>query len=458
MAAAAALMERGVRVELLEARRQAGGRAASFREPATGELVDHCQHVSMGCCTNLADLCQRAGLADLFRRDRTLHFIGPDGKVSAVTASRWLPAPFHLVAASGKLSYLNKAEWIGISKALQDLANSHNLSGLDAVSMADWLRAHEQSANAIDWFWKVILVSALGDALERCSTLLAREVFVRGFMNHRAGYELLVPTEPLAELFGRRLPAWLASQGVSVRNDSPVARVLWNAGRAAGVELYDGQTAPCDAAIVAVPWFRLAGLLGDDAPAALGSLRDIADWEAAPIAGAHLWFDRPITDLPHAVLVGRLSQWLFRPDALARDGQAEVDGHYYQVVISGARELAELPREETIDRIVAELREAFPAARAARLLRWRLVVDPQAVFSPTPGQAARRPSQETAVDNFFLAGDWTNTGWPATMEGAVRSGRHAAEALLASLGRPERLVTPNLPRGRITRWILRPER
>lgn len=453
MAAAAALAQRGLAVELFEARRQAGGRAASFRDPSTGELFDHCQHVSMGCCTNLTDLCQQAGLAAYFRRERTLHFVGPDGRVDKFSASRWLPAPVHLILAFGNLSFLNLAERLAIAKAIRRLTKNGDATALDATAMADWLREQGQSPQAIERFWSVVLASALGDTLDRCSAWQARQVFVLGFLNNRSGYELLVPAAPLAELFGRRLPDWLAGLGVAVRADSPVSRVIWDRGRAAGVELHDSRTATFDAVILAAPWFRLNGLLGADAPASLADLHAVANWQGSPIAGAHLWFDRPLTDLPHAVLVGKLSQWLFRPTGDKTPG-GHSSGHYYQVVISGAREIGDRPREQTVERIVAELRDLFPAGRDARLLRWRLVVEQNAVFSPLPGLAANRPKQATAVDNLFLAGDWTQTGWPATMEGAVRSGRLAAEALLAWQGRRTSVLQRDLPVGRLARWLV----
>lgn len=453
MAACAALVDSGLRVELVEARRHTGGRAASFRDPASGEFVDHCQHVSMGCCTNLTNLCQLAGLESFFRRDPALRFIGPAGTIHDVAPTRWIPAPFHLFSAFGRLNYLSRRELVGISTALKALARINDPRLLDNVSIADWLRSHDQSERAIDLFWSVVLVGALGDALDRCSAWLARHVFVVGFINHRSAYELLIPTEPLAEIFGRRLPEWLASRGANLRVEEPVSRVRWRDGRVEGVETYSGQSIECDALIVAAPWFRVAGLIGDDAPPAIDALKAVSDREGAPIAGAHLWFDRPICEAPHAVLAGRLSQWIFRPSFREREA---ANGFYYQVVISGARELAERPRQETIDRIVVELRAAFPSAVEARLLQWRLVNDPQAVPAPAPGQLAKRPYQTTAVDNFFLAGDWTDTGWPPTMEGAVRSGRLAAEALLARFGVRKRLVTPDLPAGRIARWFTRP--
>jgi uncharacterized protein with NAD-binding domain and iron-sulfur cluster len=167
--------------------------------------------------------------------------------------------------------------------------------------------------------------------------------------------------------------------------------------------------------------------------------------EGAPITGVHLWFDRPITPLPHAVLVGTLAQWVFnRADEAGQPGE-----HYYQVVISASRSLAESQRDATVAQITRELAAVFPAARQAKLLRWRIVTEPAAVFSASPEIERIRPPQKTAIGNLALAGDWTETGWPATMEGAVRSGYLAAEAILAHFGRPTRLLVDDLP----TSWL-----
>ena len=195
------------------------------------------------------------------------------------------------------------------------------------------------------------------------------------------------------------------------------------------------------------------------------SLRDqpqiaaIARLESAPIASVHLWFDRPITLLPHAVLVGRLSQWLFnRSDATAmhdaigspsNSGGADAfrtsAGYYYQVVISNARDLAARPQSEVVAQVVGELKAIWPWASEAQLQHSRIVVEHHAVFSPFPGSDEIRLPQQSPMTNLQFAGDWTRTGWPATMEGAVRSGFLAAENVLNHTGNPGRWLQPDFP-------------
>jgi uncharacterized protein with NAD-binding domain and iron-sulfur cluster len=198
-----------------------------------------------------------------------------------------------------------------------------------------------------------------------------------------------------------------------------------------------------------VTWRRLATLFDEQLQARLPILTRLDEIESAPITGVHLWFDRAITELPHAVLVGRLSQWIFRRSAV--DGN---EGHYYQVVISASRHLAGRDREAIVAEVCDDLRAIWPAAREARLLHARVVTDQEAVFSVQPGMEACRPQQRTSIPNLFLAGDWTATGWPATMEGAVRSGYLAAEAMLESLGTPEQITRPGLPRAPLARVLL----
>ncbi|MFO0900761.1 MAG: hydroxysqualene dehydroxylase HpnE [Pirellulales bacterium] len=458
-AAAAALCDTQAQVTLFEARRQLGGRAASYRDPTSDELIDHCQHVSLGCCTNLDDLCRRAGLASEFRLDDTLYFFPPTGPMRTLRASRWLPAPLHLGPALLQLDYLSWRERLGIASALWRLARWRYNETVVEPTMLAWLHARGQSPRAIEFFWSPVLVSALGDTLDRVALSPARKVFVDGFMAARGAYRVRVPRRPLAELFGTRLAAWLGARGVELRCGMRVAQVACDQGRPA-VTFADATRETFDAVIVAVPW-RKAGTLFDAALASqLPWTAALADWPAAPITGVHLWFDRPLTNLPHAVILGRLSQWLFNrsDEETASESPATSEGatreYYHQVVISASQALAGRSKEDILAEVAADLRAVFPAAAAAQLLRGRVVTEPEAVFSTAPGCETLRPTQRTTAPGVFVAGDWTATGWPATMEGAVRSGYLAAEAVFDALGAPRRFLAPDLPRGLLARLLL----
>lgn len=456
LAAAVALSSTDCQVRLFEARRRPGGRATSFREPASGELVDFCQHVSMRCCTNLADLLGRTGLADAFRPAEVLHFIGPDGRQYDLQASRWLPAPLHLAPALGGMQFLTWADRLRIARAMWALMRTRFDDGPAGPTAAEWLRSQGQSARAIDWFWGVVLVSALGESLERASMAAARKVFVDGFLGSREAYIVEVPQLPLGELYGERLPQWLETHGVEVTAGAPVRAVGRGADSGRLCVTTAGGSAEFDRVIVAVPWRQLSGLLAPELQFDKPWLAALDAWQASPITGVHLWFDRPITKLPHAVLVGRLGQWLFNRSGQNHESATSGDPaeFYYQVVISASRDLAGRDRDAIVAELCAELQAIWPEAAAARLLRSRLVTEQNAVFSVRPGSEAGRPAQQTPIPDLFLAGDWTRTGWPATMEGAVRSGYLAAEAVTQSIGAARNFLTPELPAARLGRWLI----
>ncbi|MEX0586726.1 MAG: hydroxysqualene dehydroxylase HpnE, partial [Pirellulales bacterium] len=433
LATAVTLADRGIHVELFEARRTLGGRAGSFRDPESGELVDHCQHVAMGCCTAWLDFCRRTGIDSLLRRDRVLNFIAPDGTMRRFAAVGWLPAPLHLAPAFLRLTFLSLGERLAVAKAMMQLARENEADyDPQAPTIGQWLRRQGQTERAIEQFWGLVLTSALGETVERASLAAARKVFVDGFLKDREAHEIYLPRVPLGELYDVHVAGWLKARGVVVKTGSPIARIAGDERGATHLELPDGSRRHFDHYVVATTWHQAQPLLDPALASAVPALHDSAALESSPITAVHLWFDRPITRLPHAVLVGKLSQWVFaRPIA---SGAPLSDGHYYQVVISASQSLAARRGTSVAQQVVDELMHAFPRARDAKLLRSRVVTQRDAVFSPRPGTDRLRPPQRTRVPNLFLAGDWTATGWPATMESAVRSGYAAAEGVLEAIG------------------------
>jgi uncharacterized protein with NAD-binding domain and iron-sulfur cluster len=281
-------------------------------------------------------------------------------------------------------------------------------------------------------------------------------VLVDGFLASREAHVLLLPRLPLQEWIDGRLGSWLAGRGVNIHRGTPVRQIDGDGRAVAGVLLADGRPQPFDAVIAAVPWHQVGGLLGPALSAGVPSLADVEKIEPAAITAVHLWFDRPLSPLPHAVLVDRLSQWVFadRAESRARHGPDSQSGHHYQVVISGSHALPVCQRADILGEVRRDLEAVWPAAREAKLLNHRVIVHATAVFSSRPGVERFRPPQQTPVANLFLAGDWTATGWPGTMEGAVRSGRLAAEAMLRSLGTEVPLLAADLPRGFLARRLL----
>jgi squalene-associated FAD-dependent desaturase len=453
LAAAVALSGRGLQVELFEAKRRLGGRAGSYLDRESGELVDHCQHVAMGCCTNYLDFCRRTGIAELFERHKTLHFFGPDDVRSDFRSSRWLPAPLHLAPALLGLKHLSVGEKWAIACAILRLVRTPPTDSADSPTVLAWLQEQRHPPRAIERFWQVVLVSALGESLDRASLAAARKVLLDGFVSHAGAADVYIPTTSLARLYDR-VAEHLQARGVTLHLETPVRHV-----HEGSIQLVEGTSRSCQFVILAADWRRAGGMLSPALHSRLPQVASAGDFGSAPITGVHLWLDRPITDLPHAVLVGRLSQWVFARDRRRTDLQSVPAGritspsheYYYQVVISASHDLAGRARQDIIDEVLADLRAVFPAATGAQLLRWQLITEHDAVFSVRPGLDELRPPQQTPIPGLILAGDWTATGWPATMEGAIRSGYLAAEAVLAQLGRPERLLVADLPHG----WLVR---
>jgi squalene-associated FAD-dependent desaturase len=452
LAAAAALAGRGLKLTLLESRPRLGGRASSFIDPATGEHVDNCQHVSMACCTNLADFCRRVGTSELFRREPAILFLGPDGRLSRLQAGPF-PAPFHLAGSFLRANYLPFADRLRVGYGLACLRLARDDRA--GESFAEWLLRHGQTVRTINLYWATVLVSALNERLEQMDVGHARKVFLDGFLRNRRGFQMELPLVPLGELYGTRLEAWLREHGVDVRLTTGVRAIDVDDERAmTGVSLRSGETLEADFVILTVPFDRVAGLLPEPIRRRIPGLAGLEAFRASPITGVHLWFDRPVCPLEHAVTVGRTIQWVFNHTAI--QGRTAVDGggQYLQLVISASYDLLSLDKTAIRDVVLAELGELWPASRDARLLRWWVVTEHGATFAVRPGVEAIRPPQRTPVDGLFLAGDWTDTGWPATMEGAVRSGYRAAEGLLEDLGRPEPLVRPELRTGLLARLLL----
>jgi zeta-carotene desaturase len=290
---------------------------------------------------------------------------------------------------------------MGIARAMLALKRERTRrKDLDRISMLDWLLQKRQTPRAIDRFWRQVLVSAVNEDLDKMAATHGFHVFWLGFLARADAYEMGVPSVPLGSLYAA--DAWRKLPHVRMHFRTAVERIAAE-GFTAGGELHTA-----DAYICALPFERLEGV-GLPSP----------KLEHSPITGIHLWFDREITTLPHATLLDRTMQWMFNKDS----------GKYLQLVVSASRDLTSLSRGEIVDIAIGDLRLYFPRVREAKLLKSHVVKEQRATFSGAPETEHLRPPTGTAIPNLFLAGDWTRTGWPATMEGAVRSGYLAAEAV-----------------------------
>lgn len=453
LASAVALAEAGLEVRLLERRPHLGGRATSYTLP-DGSEVDNCQHVTLGCCTNLADFYRRAGAAEKIRFYDRLYFADRAGRRSTIEASA-LPPPLHMAPSFvgfGGLAFNDKQ---GIARALLAIARSGGKpKGVDSLSMLEWLHRMKQTRGAIDRFWRVVLVSALDEELDRTAAQFGIDVFWKGFLATRRGYQIGIPSVPLGALYEGCREA-VVGRGGCVQLRSGVREIRLSHGAFAAVLMDDGSELRADACVAAVPHTVLLGLLPEEFGEPGGALESLRRIGTSPITGVHMWFDRVVMEEPFLTLLDHKTQWIFNKSLLYAEKGSGTEiasknsdlssGQYLQLVISASYDFVPLSRQQIIELCRAELADVLPVTRNARLEKATVVKEISATFSPSLGVDRLRPTQDFGVKNLLLAGDWTRTGWPSTMEGAVRSGYLAAEAVLEGLGRPQKFVQPDLP-------------
>jgi len=454
LAAGCALTEAGFFVSLFERRPYLGGRASSYQHPGTGEVVDNCQHVLLGCCTNLVDLYRRTGVEDKIRWYDRLVFLEPGGRQSWIGPS-FLPAPWHNTPSFLGAACLGFADKVSIARAM--IALLRRAPADDGKPFLGWLESHHATRAAVERFWKAILISALNEDLERVSVSYAALVIRESFMKSAEAGRMGVPAIPLSELY-RAAGDYIEARGGDIRLRSTVEGVRWD-GEGVRV-LAGGVETQADYLVLTAPFDATARLLpeGSETAALRGQL---GRFSTSPIVGIHFWFDRQITQLDHAVLLDRTIQWMFHKSKLQENPHPSKErlggapglsgvsvsstGSYVELVVSAAKALVGKSKNEIEDLALAECREFFPGAREAQLVKSTVIKEVHATFSPEPGGDAYRPVQTTAWPRVFLAGDWTATGWPATMEGAVRSGYLAAEAVTKGAGAAREFLVPDLP-------------
>jgi squalene-associated FAD-dependent desaturase len=427
LSAACALADLGFAVTLVERRSILGGRATSVRLRGLPEPVDNCQHVLMRSCTALLDFYARLGVRDQVRFDREIAFIDERGAISSLGAAR-LPAPLHLAPGFARLRFLPIRDKLAIARAF--LGALSGGAGSSEESFSHWLQRRGQTKRTVDAFWRPVIASALNEEPEHVSASYALLVLREMFLARRDGWELGVPKRPLSEMHAAPAEAYLSQRRARVLYRAETARLQVEGNAVTGVDLSDGTRLHADCYLTAVPYPELSRLL----PPQLARHPFFSrpqGLQPSPIVAAHLWLDQPVTSLPHAALLGRSVHWFFNK---THDFGTCEGGFHLALVTSAARALAGKPRQDLLRQLFEEIRDALPEARHARLLRAVVFKERRATFAPLPGCDARRPPARTPLRNLFLAGDWTDTGWPATMEGAVRSGMDAAREIAAAPG------------------------
>ncbi|HXG42494.1 MAG TPA: hydroxysqualene dehydroxylase HpnE [Dehalococcoidia bacterium] len=433
LAAACDLADAGLAVTVLERRPFLGGRAYSFLDGRSGHEADNGQHVFLRCCREYIAFLDRLGVLEHTRLQPRLHLrvIDKLTGTSVLRASK-APPPLHLLGSFLRYRPLSLGEKLSAAYALFRL-NALDRSRhpeLDDVPFAEWLRAHGQSRHIMRVFWDLIVRPTLNEELEAVSTDLAAMVFQVGFLRDAEAAAIGYSRVGLSTLLEGAVRSYLARRGSEVRTGAAVRGLAVTDGRATGVVLEGGEVLTGDAVVAAVPPDALLALL----PSALAGdpfFRRLAEFHFSPIVNVHLWYERPVMRHEFAAFLNSGLQWVFNKTLMW--GQAGALQHL-DISLSAAHLWAEWPGRDLIEVMSKEVAAFFPAARTQTPAYALVVKQPQATFSPRPGVRRLRPGPVTSLQGLFLAGDWTDTGWPATMESAVRSGRAAAEAVLSTIG------------------------
>ena len=429
LAAAVELAERGQRVLLLERRAFLGGRAYSFTDQTTGDTIDNGQHLLMGCYHHTIEFLTKIGaLSKLkFQENPQVDFLSGNGEHACFNCPP-IPAPLHLLAGLARLGTIGWRDRIGalrVGMALRHL--NGNRARLTDITVREWLNELGQSERMQQRFWNLLALATLNETPERASADMFARVLAQAFLHTRRDSAMAISRVGLSDLYTLDAQRFIEARGGEVRLNTAVTQIEFENNRVTGVILRSGERLAAETTISAVPYFALKSLLPDEVRASSESFQHLDSFKSSPIVSINLWYDEPITDLEFTGLLDSHIEWVFNKNAIA--GETSKRRQHLALVISGAHEAATIPKEQLLEIAVSELQRFFPAARGVRPAHWFVVKERDATISHTVGTARLRPAQRTPFSNFFLAGDWTATGLPATIEGAVWSGQECAQLI-----------------------------
>jgi zeta-carotene desaturase len=366
LAAAVRLADAGYRPAVIESRKRLGGRATSLVDPRTDRLIDNCQHVLLGCCTNLIDLYDRLGVLDDIEWHRTLYWTRARGEIDELKAG-WLPAPFHLAPSFMRMRLFQRRQRRHIARAMWRIirmgpGGRHDWSGR---TFAEFLDACGQPQSVVDTFWNVIITSACNLDVHRVGAAYALQVFKEGFLDHRWSYTMGLATVPLVALYDTAGEV-IEAAGGEISLATSARALAFDGRRITGVVSADGLIEAA-AVVSAVPFDRLARLVSPTLQKADARLRSLDQIEVSPILGAHLWFDQPVMDLPHLVLADHAVQWLFNKGTDTRGRQ------HLHAVISAADEWMPLAEDEILRRVLSDVHQALPRSKGLEPVQARCI-------------------------------------------------------------------------------------
>jgi len=433
MAAALRLTRLGVRVVLLEQRKRLGGRAYSLTDADTGDVFDNGQHVFTGAYDAMLQFFRALDTEDLvqWQSELRLDLLDVDG-TSPTLRCPSLPAPLHLLMGLLRLPGLSLRDRLAALRmggALRRALRPGAAAELDTLTAGAWLRNNGQTPKLQRMLWEPLTVAIVNETLERASAWPLARALAESFLGNRARSRMGFPAMGLSKLFEPSLGRLLQENHSTLRTSARVTALeLVGHGdkeRVAAVMLAGEERLEVDGVVLAVPHHAVARLL----PEAWRRRAPFADLDrlgSSPIVSVHLWLDRETLRTPFVGLLGTNAQWVFNRQQMAGD----VQGHVLSVSYSAAHKEIELSAAVLVQETLEDLRRLIPAVRPARLLGSRVIKERHATFSARPGTDRLRPGPETPIRSLILAGDWTDTGLPATIEGAVRSGFRAAENVL----------------------------
>jgi hydroxysqualene dehydroxylase len=427
LAAAVDLAEQGKPVLLLERRNFLGGRAYSFPDKVTGDIVDNGQHLMMGCYHHTLAFLNKIGAAHKVKvqPNPRVDFLSETAGHASFTCPS-LPAPLHLLAG---LSRLKTIGWKDRLKALRVGLALRTMNGQRArlanITVREWLNELGQSERMQRYFWDLVALATLNERPEIASADMFARVLDQAFMQAKQDSQMVISRVGLSDLYTQDAVTFIEARGGAVRLNAAVRQIDFDNQQVIGITLSNGERIAAAAIISAVPYFMLQEML---APQLMAThFPAVAEFKSAPIVSINLWYDEPVTDLEFVGLLDSPVDWVFNKNAIV--GVAQQGRQHLALVMSGAHQAAPQPKESLIAMATAEMNRFFPQARHQQPAHAYVIKEQQATISHTVGLARKRPPQKTPLSNFFLAGDWTDTGLPATIESAVWSGQECARLL-----------------------------
>ena len=442
VSAAVRLLDNGFHVNIIESRGVLGGRSFSFKDKETGIELDNGQHVITKACSMYLDLSARLGVLSKWKQQDKFHLQVYDKfNKLAILKSSLLPSPFHLAPSFFNYSHLNISDKASICKALyQAKRTNRDNHGLDELPFGEWLAQNKQSPRSIEFFWNLIIMPILNDRVQDVSTTMALMVIQEGLLKYKHNADIGYPIENLSYLMSKSANEYLANKNASLTLSTTVSRLKIGDGKIKSVELQNGVQLDGQIIVSAVPVYSLLKILPYES-LSIPYFRRLEGLQNSPIVNIHLWYNQKIMERQFCVFGDSPLQWVFNEDdkdsdlssrllRVGIDSNNEISQHIC-ISLSAAWEYIDQSKEDLIRHFTTEMSLSFPLARQANIIRALVIKQRNATFRCSPGSGYLRPGSHTPYDNLFLAGDWTNTGWPSTMESAVRSGYNAAQAIIA---------------------------